>query len=181
MRTFGHWIIIAAAVPAGCDSTKPEHDLTPGQAITLLREMMDLGVWYSDGSEVLPCPLGGEASVTVETGEEERGDTVLYDAHMVMVPSGCRISAVGDMLTLNGDPNIVFESRARHIGLFGGIEFEFTAAGAVTWEKDGDSRDCRIEMALEDAEVDPNEGTVRGHMRGVLCGREMVIDYTELD
>lgn len=36
-------------------------------------------------------------------------------------------------------------------------------------------------MVLEDAEVDPNEGTVRGHLRGVLCGRETVIDYTELD
>ena len=99
---------------------------------------------------------------------------------LVLVPSSCRISAVGDTLTLNGDPNIVFESKARHIGLLGGIEFEFTAAGAVTWEKDGDSRNCKIEMALEDADVDPNEGTVRGHMKGVLCGREMVIDYTEL-
>ena len=43
--------------------------------------MMDLGVWYSDGSEVMPCPVGGEASVTVTTGEEQRGDTALYDAH----------------------------------------------------------------------------------------------------
>ena len=181
MRTLGHWVIIAAAMLAGCDSTKPEQGLTQAQAITLLREMIELGVWYSDGNEILPCPLGGEASVTVQTEQEQRGDTAVYDAHMVMVPSGCRISAIGDTLTVNGDPNIVFESRARHIGLFGGIEFEFTATGAVTWERDGDTGDCKIEMVLEDADVDPNEGAVRGRLTGVLCDREMVIDYTEVD
>lgn len=36
-------------------------------------------------------------------------------------------------------------------------------------------------MVLEDADADPNEGTVNGYMRGTLCGRGMVISYSELD
>lgn len=175
-------IIIAVAVLAGCDSTKPEHDLTPGQAITLLREMMDLGVWwFSDGTEILPCPLGGEASVTVEPNRSNKGTRQRYDAHTVFVPSGCLISAIGDTPTVNGDPNIVFDWRSRYIGFFQNIEFKLTAAGAVTWERGGDTGSCRIEMVLEDSEVDPDEGTVRGLVTGVLCDRGMVIDYTELD
>ena len=180
MRRSAHWVIVAAAFFIGCDSAKPEDDLTPAQAITILREIIELGVWYDDGDEEVPCPVGGGAWVTVTTSEEQRGDTALFSTHAVLAPYDCWIVAIGDTLILNGDPEVVFEAEAWYIGLFGGIEFELTVAGAVTWTRDGDRKNCGIDMVLEDTEVEPNLGIVNGYMRGTMCGREMVIDYSEL-
>ena len=181
--TIRYRIVIIVIAILGCSPVKPEDGLTHAQAIIVLRELLYVDGSFTDGSTGIPCPLDGGSYVTVATHEEVRGDTVLYDVDVTIVPDGCVISAVGDTLVLNGDPEVVTKSKSRRVGLFGDIELGMRSVGDITWSRGGDSVGCHIDMTLapEEAEVDENEGSIRGYMRGVLCGREAVIDFSEVD
>ena len=181
MKTCSAIAAILVLLLPGCGSTKPEEDLSDAQVITLLRELGDLGPWFTNGSRPVSCPIARGAWVEATTGEQIRGDTLLFTSQLTVVPDGCGLSAVGDTLVVEGDPEVVFDSEAR---LYHDTQvMDITVAGTITWKRngDGEARACEIDMAMRDAVVDGEEGVVKDYMRGSVCGREMTIDYSELD
>lgn len=52
----------------------------------------------------------------------------------------------------------------------------------MTWRRNNDSSGrCEVDVAVENAETDPDTGEVDGNLTGRLCGFEVVIHFSELD
>lgn len=103
-------------------------------------------------------------------------------AQEVITPDRCEIKAVGDTLLLEGDPGVVFESEFQYIGFLRKGEYDLAGTGAVTWRRnDGGSGRCEVDVAVEEAETDPDTGEIDGNLTGRLCGFEVAIHFSELD
>ena len=183
MKTARNWILAAAAAGTlSCDSTKVVDPLTLGQAIGILRELADLTDWIDEGMNMERCPLGGGAKINYTENYRESGDTVWVSGHWVMTPERCEIKAVGDTLVLDGDPSVVFKSEFQYVNFFDEGEYDFAVTGAVTWRRpNGSSETCEVDVAVEDAETDPETGEINGDVTGRLCGFEVAIHFSELD
>ena len=185
MKRAGNWILALAMGAGGalaCDSTKVVDPLTRGQAIGVLRELWDLTDWVDEGTNMERCPLGGGATITYKEDYRESADTVWLSGHWVIAPDRCEIKTVGDTLLLEGDSSVVFKSEFRYTGFFEDGEYDLMGTGAVTWRRsDGSSGRCEVDVAVEDAETDPETGGIDGDLTGRLCGFEVTIHFSELD
>ena len=141
-------LVLLPPLLQGCSSTRPEQDLSKARAIILLRELGDLGVWFPDGSHGMPCPIAGGAT-----------DTLLLASHMTITPDSCELSAVGDTLVLEGDPDVVFELETWQY--LDDIGLDMTALGTVAWRRNGDGEalTCKIDMAMRGAVATPSRAT----------------------
>ncbi len=170
------------SLPA-CDSTtEAEESLTLGQAITILRELLDLTEWV-DTTKTEACPLGGEATVATSEGSSSfSADTAWASFQWVITPDGCAIQAVGDTLVLEGDPRAVVDMELRYvIGFLEEAQVTITAGGAVTWRRNaGDPEACHMDLAMENVGVDLDSGDVDGSLAGRLCGYEVEIHFSDL-
>ena len=169
------------SLPA-CDSTtEAEESLTLGQAITILRELLDLTEWV-DTTKTEACPLGGEATVATSEGSSSfSADTAWASFQWVITPDSCAIQAVGDTLVLEGDPRAVVNMELRYVSLFEDAQVTITAGGAVTWRRNaGDPEACHMDLAMENVGVDLDSGDVDGSLAGRLCGYEVEIHFSDL-
>ncbi len=171
--------MLAFSLPA-CDSAEIEESLTLGQAITILRELLDLTEWV-DATKTEACPLGGEATVAASEGSSFSADTTWASVQWIITPDGCAIQAVGDTLVLEGDPRAVVNMELRYVSLFEDAQVTITAGGAVTWRRNaGDPEACHMDLAMEYVDVDLDSGDVDGSLAGRLCGYEVEIHFSDL-
>ncbi len=88
-------LLLLLSLPA-CDSTGMKVlPLTEGQATTILREIVDLSFWVEEGRNVVRCPLGGGAWVTVTQDVRESEDTTFISTRWTIVPGPLRDSNRG--------------------------------------------------------------------------------------
>ncbi len=150
--------MLAFSLPA-CDSAEIEKSLTLGQAVAVLRELVDLASWWNDGT----CPLGGEVEIVHSDSRREVADTVWESGRWAVIPDGCEIAALGDTLVLKGDPSVIVESLLRYVNVFENGEYDMKATGGVTWQRgDSDSGTCEVDVAVEDAEVNLGGAAIDG-------------------
>lgn len=181
---------ILLAVAAGtltCDSTDP---LTLDQATAVVRAVFLLSYGPDGGTSVKECPLGGEARIAWTSDHRESGDTAWWRQDLVVTPDGCGIEAVGDTLTLDGDPSVAlrFEgwevtgvpldagARAGSGASWEGELTATTAMGTVKWQRsDGSSGSCELDLALEaplPADTLSADEDGFGDLTGLICGHD---------
>ena len=166
MRIIKLWIALAqaAVAAAACDSTKSADELTLGQSITILRELLVLAE-RSWPDNIATCPLGNGASVVFDDNRRQRGDTVWITNVATVTPKGCRLSANGDTLVLEGDSGIVFDLRGWHLYEDRvDSELDMAITGAVRWSNTrGASNSCEVD--LYDGGRSPARGVRRDRRR----------------
>ena len=185
MKRVRYSILLAVAAGAlACDSTVP---LTLDQATAVVRAVFLLSYGPDGGTSVKECPLGGEARIAWTSGHRESGDTTWWRQDLVVTPDGCGIEAVGDTLTLDGDPSVALNFEGWNtfaVPLDGGVQTgsgtsdegevtATTARGAVKWRRsDGSSGSCEVDLALGASlplPADTDEDSY-GDLTGLLCG-----------
>ncbi|MCE2399145.1 MAG: hypothetical protein J4F34_09000, partial [Gemmatimonadetes bacterium] len=133
--------------------------------------------------DVAPCLLGGSALVPFTRSGQQRGDTTWTTAMATVTPDGCKLSADGDTLALEGDPSIVFELEGWRVDFKkGNNEFNMAITGAVTWSRtDGTSNSCGVDLTMEDGHMREEYGEIDGGLAGRLCGRDVSFHFSEID
>ncbi|MCE2398926.1 MAG: hypothetical protein J4F34_07840 [Gemmatimonadetes bacterium] len=175
-------LAVAAGAAVACDSTKPEDELTLGQSITILRELLVLAE-RSWPDNIATCPLGNGASVVFDDNRRQRGDTVWITNVATVTPKGCRLSANGDTLVLEGDSGIVFDLRGWHLYEDRvDSEVDMAITGAVRWSNTrGASNSCQVDLTMAGARRREEYGEIDGDLSGRLCGRDTSFHYSEID
>lgn len=151
-------ILAAAVLCAGCGGVEP---ITEEEAVGILAALTELlfevDVYDEGDTESVSCPSGG--SVTVEVLRQAEGFWGQQKVHSFR-PVGCAVTSAGTPFTVDGDPDLLWQSGFEYIEINGGF----------IWDRDseGGSR-CEVSLVHE-----------WGTLVGSLCDLDVTIGLGQL-
>jgi hypothetical protein len=113
------------------------------------------------------CPKGGQVAIagtTVGTGDRATHSLTL-DVDATRTDTNCAFETRNGVLTLSGNPNIVYEGHLNIVNAaLSGLQTQ-THVGSLTWSRPGGSGTCDVNLA---SSFDPatHTATVTGHFCG---------------
>lgn len=113
------------------------------------------------------CPKGGQVAIagtTVGTGDRATHSLTL-DVDATRTDANCAFETRNGILTVNGNPNIVYEGHLSIVNAaLSGLQTQ-SHIGSFTWSRTGGSGECEVELA---SSYDPatHTATVTGHFCG---------------
>lgn len=183
--TLAIWVAVAA-VACGDGATEPGEPLSPREAEALLLGMMGLLseattslISGTSSDEVVPCPLGGQATMRVGGEEPETsGDTTRTTIEFTIDPDRCVLSSEGWEFTVDGNPEFRLVMTISGTGTDLEFRMEGTVGGAVDWELEDRWGTCVFDMTFSGGAVQNfAEPQLFGERTGTVCG----VDVERLD
>ena len=121
------------------------------------------------------CPQGGQVEIAgsiVGTGDRTTHSLTL-DANATRTDTNCAFQTRDGVLTLNGNPNIVYTGHLNIVnGLPSGLQTQ-THKGSFTWARTGGSGSCDVDLT---SSFDPATHTVT--VTGSFCGHTVNVTRT---
>ncbi len=132
-------------------------------------------------------PAGRRGEDRLDVGPQGKRGHPWWYQDLVVTPDGCGIEAVGDTLTLDGDPSVALRFEGWDelvVPLDGGARAgsgeltATTATGAVKWRRsDGSSGRCDVDLALGAPLPADTDEDGFGDLTGLICGHDGVMPF----
>jgi len=121
------------------------------------------------------CPKGGQvelAGTVIGTGDRTTHNLTL-EANATRTDTDCAFQTRDGVLTLNGNPNIVYKGNLNIVGgLLSGVQTQ-THKGSFTWARVGGSGTCDVDLT---SSFDPATHTAT--VTGTFCGHTVNVTRT---
>jgi hypothetical protein len=121
------------------------------------------------------CPQGGNvviAGTIVGTGDQATR-SLTVDANATRTDTGCAFQTDDGVLTLNGNPNIVYKGHLNIVnGMLSGLQTQ-SHKGSFKWARPGGSGTCDVDLS---SSYDPATRTAT--VTGTFCGKTINVTQT---
>ena len=121
------------------------------------------------------CPQGGNvviAGTIVGTGDQTTR-SLTVDANATRTDTGCAFQTDDGVLTLNGNPNIVYKGHLNIAnGMLSGLQTQ-SHKGSFKWARPGGSGTCDVDLS---SSYDPATRTAT--VTGTFCGKTINVTQT---
>ena len=175
--------LTALLIACGDDTAAPEVEpLTQVEVNALMAAINALGATEGGGtdeelelgttSSTVPCPLGGQMSITGQVVDMSPSDGIRFDFDFTMPPQGCQVRGNGMTFTLDGSPNLRQVGAFEVEGFFESLTLDISLVGTLGWKLGTRSGRCAIDLSGTARADDSGES---GTLSGTVCG----VDYSQ--